>query len=131
MPWVQYDESGQICGVCANQQKGLFASEAFKPDDDPEIFAFLYPAAPVTILPQALMAQFTPADMSEIMRVVNADTTGAVQLLWFSMVAQRDPMLVENERVMAGWDQLVAVLGQPRMNEIATALGIMSLVAST
>ena len=88
------------------------------------------PPPPAQFLPQDLMAQFAPADMVKITAAINADATGQVQLLWFAMVAQRDPMVVTNPRVLAGWSALVTVLGQDRMNAIATALAVPSLVVT-
>lgn len=82
------------------------------------------PAPPAKVVPQDLMAQFTAPDMLEINASRKADATGAIDLLWYSMVAQRDPMEVTNDRFRAGWFVLVSVLGQDRMNAIATALGI-------
>jgi hypothetical protein len=81
---------------------------------------------PVTILSQDLMAQFTSSDASAIQAAV----AGNVQfwLLWSAMQAQKDPMLITNARFLSGWNALVTVLGQTRMNAIATALGAPSLV---
>jgi hypothetical protein len=45
-------------------------------------------------------------------------------LLWASLQAQKDPMVVTNARFLAGWSALVQVLGAPRMTAIATALGV-------
>ena len=80
--------------------------------------------APQTFLPQDLMAQFTPADMTKIMGAVTADATGQTALLWYAMVANRDPMVVTNARVKQGWQALVSVLGTDRTNAIAAALGV-------
>jgi hypothetical protein len=81
---------------------------------------------PVTILSQDLMAQFTSSDASAIQAAV----AGNVQfwLLWSAMQAQKDPMLITNARFLSGWNALVTVLGQTRMNAIATSLGAPSLV---
>jgi hypothetical protein len=79
---------------------------------------------PQTVLPQDLMAQFTPADMTKIMGVVSTDATGQAPLLWYAMIAQRDPMEVQNARFQQGWQALASVLGQARMSEIASALSI-------
>ena len=77
---------------------------------------------PVTVLPQDLMAQFTADDAT----LIQAAVTNNVQfwLLWSAMSAQRDPMDTANARFLAGWDALVQVLGQPRMDAIAVALNI-------
>src|SRR5262249_10811646 len=80
------------------------------------------PAAPATVLPQDLMAQFAAADMVKINAARVADASGATDLLWYSMVAQRDPMVVINARFRQGWAALVQVLGADRMEQIATAL---------
>lgn len=81
-------------------------------------------AAMASFLPQDLFAQFTPADMVKITAAVAGDTTGQVQLLWYSLTAQKDRMVVGNARVKAGWAILVSVLGADRMNAIASALGV-------
>jgi hypothetical protein len=77
---------------------------------------------PQSILSQDLMAQFTAADATAIQAAV----TGNVQfwLLWSAMQAQKDPMIVTSARFLAGWDALVQVLGQARMDAIAAALGV-------
>lgn len=74
------------------------------------------------VLPQAMIAQFTPDDMLTVQTAISADNTKL--LLWYSFLAQRDPMKVGNARFRAGWDSLVQTLGQQRMDAIATALGI-------
>jgi hypothetical protein len=79
---------------------------------------------PQTVLPQDLMAQFTPADMTKIMAAISADATGQKALLWYAMIAQRDPMELKNARFQAGWNALIGALGSDRMNAIAAALGI-------
>jgi hypothetical protein len=88
----------------------------------------LGPAAsrPARVTSQDLMAQFTSSDASAIQAAV----AGNVQfwLLWSSMQAQKDPMLITNARFLSGWNALVTVLGQARMNAIATSLGAPSLV---
>jgi hypothetical protein len=82
------------------------------------------PNAPISILSQALMKQFSGADMVKIMAAVSGDTTGQTALLWYSMVAQSDPMLVSNASFQAGWAALVKVLGPDRMNAIGAVLGV-------
>lgn len=79
-------------------------------------------ADPETVLPQDMMALLTPDDMTKIMTAISGNAQMA--LLWYSMVAQRDPMLVANVRFQAGWGALMQVLGAARMAEIASALGI-------
>jgi hypothetical protein len=80
------------------------------------------PAPPQAVLPQHLMAQFTADDAAAIQSAIS----GNVQfwLLWQAMTAQKDPMVVTNARFLAGWNALVQVLGQARMDAIATALGV-------
>jgi hypothetical protein len=80
------------------------------------------PAPPAQILSQDLMAQFTAADAA----LIQAAVSGNVQfwLLWSSMQAQKDPMIVTNARFLAGWAALISVLGATRMTAIALALGV-------
>jgi hypothetical protein len=118
--YVQRDTSGAITGAFANIQPG-FAAE-FVADTDPSLIAFLNPPAPVTVLSQNLMAQFTAADAAAIQAAVAANSQ--FWLLWSAMQAQKDPMMTTNARFLAGWSALVIVLGDPRMAAIATALGI-------
>lgn len=77
---------------------------------------------PAQVLSQDIMAQFTAADAALIQGAI----AGNVQfwLLWSSLQAQKDPMLVTNARFQAGWAALIAVLGAPRMAQIATALNV-------
>jgi hypothetical protein len=75
-----------------------------------------------TVLSQDLMAQFTPADVAAIQTAISSDTSK--MLLWYSLLAQRDPMHVNNDRFLAGWRALIDVLGIDRMNAIAAALGV-------
>jgi hypothetical protein len=87
-----------------------------------EIVACVPPAPPSQVLSQDLMAQFTVADFTAIKAAVaNSDNFG---LLWASLQAQKDPMIITKPRFKAGWAALVQVLGQPRMTVIATALGV-------
>jgi hypothetical protein len=72
--------------------------------------------------PQDLLAQLTTADIAAIQAAISSSAQSA--LLWFSLLGQRDPMNIANARFKAGWSALVAVLGQPRMTAIATALGV-------
>lgn len=84
---------------------------------------FVPPASPpATITSQDLMAQFTPADIAAITGAISA--SAQLALLWYSLLAQRDPMVVTNERFQTGWGALTQVLGADRMNEIATALNV-------
>jgi hypothetical protein len=87
-----------------------------------ELAAYVPPPPPQSVLSQDLMAQFTVADYGLIK--ANIATNDQFGLLWSSLQAQRDPMLVTNARFKAGWSALVQVLGQPRMTSIATALGV-------
>ncbi|SHH20963.1 hypothetical protein [Bradyrhizobium erythrophlei] len=108
-----------INGVLANRAD--CAPEALD-DATPEVVAFLNPPKPQEVLSQDLMAQFTAADAAAIQSAI----AGNVQfwLLWSAMVAQKDPMFVTNARFLAGWAALIQVLGQPRMDAIAAALGV-------
>jgi hypothetical protein len=83
---------------------------------------YVPPAVPQSVLSQDLMAQFTVADFTAIKSAVAAND--AFGLLWASLQAQRDPMMVSNARFQAGWAALVTVLGASRMIAIAGALGI-------
>lgn len=118
MPWVQRAPSGAICGCYAAEQSG-YATE-FLADTDPGLVAFLNP--PAQILSQDLMAQFTAADAAVIQAAVAANVQ--FWLLWQALTTQKDPMLITNARFKAGWSALVTVLGQPRMDAIAKALGV-------
>lgn len=80
------------------------------------------PAQPQLLMSQDLMAQFTATDIGTITTAVAGNTSFA--MLWYSLLAQKDPMLVSNARFKTGWSALVTVLGQPRMTAIATALNI-------
>lgn len=75
-----------------------------------------------SILSQDLMAQFTTDDLIKIKAAVEAN----IQFwgLWSAMQAQKDPMVLTNERFLMGWDALVQVLGQTRMDDVATALSV-------
>jgi hypothetical protein len=77
---------------------------------------------PQTVLAQDLMAQFAATDIAAIQTAISSDTAKA--LLWYSLLAQRDPMHVTNDRFLAGWRALIGVLGIDRMNAIAAALGV-------
>jgi hypothetical protein len=120
MFWVQRNASGAIVGVYTNKQPG-YAEEQIA-DTDPSVVAFLNPVMPQAVLSQDLMAQFTVADYTAIVAAVAA--TPAFGLLWVSLQAQKDPMIVTNARFQAGWSALITVLGAPRMAAIATALGV-------
>lgn len=124
MPWIQRDASKAVCGVFANPQPGY--ADEFLSDNDPALIAFQNPAKPQTVLSQDLMAQFTATDAAAIQAAI----AGNVQfwLLWQALTTQKDPMLVTNARFLSGWNALVTVLGQPRMNAIATALNAPALV---
>ena len=73
-------------------------------------------AASATVLPQDLIKQLTVDDMTKIQAAISSDATKA--LLWYAMVAQRDPMVVGNERFKTGWAALLAVLGRDRLAAI-------------
>jgi hypothetical protein len=76
----------------------------------------------VHILAQDLMAQFTTDDAAKIQAAVAGNAQ--FWLLWNALTTQKDPMLVTNVRFRAGWNALVQVLTQARMDAIATALGV-------
>lgn len=80
------------------------------------------PAPPDSILSQDLMAQFTADDAAKIKAAVEANPQ--FWLLWSAMQTQKDPMLVSNDRFLAGWSALVTVLGTDRMATIAAALSV-------
>jgi hypothetical protein len=80
------------------------------------------PPAPQTVLPQDLVAQFTSTDITAITTAVSGNAAFAV--LWYGLLAQKDPMIVSNARFQQGWAALVQVLGAARMSAIATALNI-------
>jgi hypothetical protein len=80
------------------------------------------PVPATSVLSQDLMAQFTVTDYTAIRAAIaGSDPFG---LLWSSMQAQKDPMIITNARFMAGWNALIQILGQPRMTQIATALNV-------
>jgi hypothetical protein len=78
--------------------------------------------APVTFLPQDLMAQFTVADAAKIRDAVESNVQ--FWLLWSSLQAQKDPMDVTAERVQQGWTALIHVLGKERMSDIAAKMDV-------
>jgi hypothetical protein len=84
------------------------------------------PPPTAELLSQDLMAQFTADDAAKIQAAVSGNAQ--FWLLWSTLHAQRDPMIVTNARFLTGWSALVTVLGPTRMNTIATALGAPSLV---
>lgn len=84
---------------------------------------------PPSVMSQDLMAQFTTTDIATIESAISSNTSYA--LLWYSMLAQRDPMVLTNARFVAGWNALVTILTQARMNQIATALSLPSLVVTS
>jgi len=106
------------CGYSADAVKAYVATDA-------QFRALLIasnPPPPISVLSQDLMAQFTVADYAAIKTAIASND--AFGLLWASLQAQRDPMMVSNARFQAGWAALVSVLGAPRMSAIATALSI-------
>ncbi|MBR0756601.1 hypothetical protein JQ604_30865 [Bradyrhizobium jicamae] len=76
-----------------------------------------------TVSSQDLMAQFTPDDATRIQAAIASNAS--LWLLWQSLTAQRDPMLVAGARFQQGWQALVAVLGADRAAKIAAALTIL------
>lgn len=119
--WVSRDAAKKVNGLFAVLQPG-YAEEQLS-ETDPEVIAYM--TKPVTVLPQDLMAQFTADDATKIQTAVAGNAQ--LWLLWSAMQAQKNPMIVTNARFVAGWSALVTVLGQTRMNVIATALGAPSL----
>lgn len=79
---------------------------------------------PQQVLSQDLVAQLTTDDAGKIQAAISAPGNTQLWLLWQSLTAQRDPMLVNNARFKAGWSALIDVLGQARMDAIAVALGV-------
>ena len=106
------------CGYSADAVKAYVATDA-------QFQALLIasnPPPPKSVLSQDLMAQFTVADYTAIKTAVASNDVFG--LLWVSLQAQRDPMMISNARFQTGWAALVTVLGAPRMSAIATALGV-------
>jgi hypothetical protein len=77
---------------------------------------------PQTVFSQDLVAQFSATDVAAIQSAISSNPS--FLLLWYSLLAQKDPMTVSNQRFQTGWSALVQVLGQPRMSAIASALGL-------
>jgi hypothetical protein len=86
-----------------------------------EILAALT-ALPKLVLAQDLMAQITVDDAAKIQTFIAGNTQA--WLLWMSFTAQKDAMLTSNDRFRAGWNTLKSIIGDERMNQIATALSI-------
>ena len=63
MPYVQYDGS-KVIGAFANPQPGF--AEAFLPDDDPAVLAFLNPPRVPSCLVWQLEAHLSPAQWSAV-----------------------------------------------------------------
>ena len=106
------------CGYSADAVKAYVA-------DDAQFQALLVasnPPPPKSVLAQDLMAQITVADYTAIKAAIAANDTFG--LLWASLQAQRDPMIVSNARFRSGWAGLVTILGAPRMSAIAAALDV-------
>lgn len=82
---------------------------------------------PATILPQDLMAQFTTTDATAIRTALNGATTNA-WLTWHLFLSHKGVFVVTDVKFLQIWNALVTLLGQTRMNAIATALGATSLV---
>lgn len=118
MPYVQRTSAGAICGLYANLQPGF--AEEWLDESDPTIVSFL--TKPEVVSPQDLIAQFTDADIATIQTAIGSNSSYA--LLWYSMLAQGDPMVVTNTRFKAGWQALVTLLGDARMTAIADALNL-------
>ena len=124
MAWVQRNQALAITGVYSNQQVGL-ADEQLS-DSDASVVAYFNPPKQQTVLSQDVVDQFTAVDYGKIKTAVGlSDASG---LKWVSLQAQSEPMIITSTRFLAIWNDLVKILGQPRMNAIATALGVPSLV---
>ena len=74
------------------------------------------------VMPQDLMKQLTVDDSAKIQAAIASSPQ--LWLLWYSMMAQKDPMFFGNERFQAGWVALGQVLGADRIAQIAVRLGI-------
>jgi hypothetical protein len=74
------------------------------------------------VLPQELMKLLTVDDVIKIQSAIASSPQ--LWLLWYSMMAQKDPMFFGNERFQAGWVALGQVLGADRIAQIAVRLGI-------
>src|SRR5207237_340701 len=83
---------------------------------------YVSPVEPQSVLSQDLMAQFDADDAAKIRAAVEGNSQ--FWLLWSSLQAQKDAMIVGNARFMTGWNALVQVLGADRMAAISTALGV-------
>jgi hypothetical protein len=83
--------------------------------------AITFPAPPAAVVVQDLMAQLTAADMTLIQAAI-ADSGRA--LLWYTLLAQRDPLRVSGPKFQNIWSALINILGQTRANAIAAALNI-------
>lgn len=94
--------------------------EDAKPPPPPQVDTF--PSPPPSVRSQDLLAQFTSTDIIAIQAAISSNPQ--MLLLWYSLLAQQDSMLIENVRFKSGWAALIQVLGQDRMNTIATALGV-------
>lgn len=65
--------------------------------------------------------------MDDVVKIQSAIASSPqLWLLWYSMMAQKDPMLFGNERFQAGWVALGQVLGVDRIAQISGGLGILS-----
>jgi hypothetical protein len=105
-----------VADSAASPGWGWDGSKTFDPNPSPVV------VLPQTILSQDLMALFAPDDLTKIKAAIDAN----IQFwgLWSAMQAQKDPMLVTNARFLAGWNALVTVLGEPRMDEISVTLNV-------
>ena len=121
MPYVSRDSGGAISGVFVNPQPG-YATE-FLLESDASLIAFLNPPKVPSFLSRDLFTQFTVADYTAVKTAIASNDS--LGLLWDSLKAQGDaPIMTNAARFLAGWSALTQVLGQPRMDAIAAALGI-------
>ena len=109
----EVDTTLEIGGTYLN---GIYTKPVSAPSDEMQ-------PPPPSVLPQDLMAQFTTDDATKIQVAISANVQ--FWLLWQAMTAQKDPMLVTNQRFLAGWQGLIQVLGAERMKQISSALGVV------
>lgn len=74
------------------------------------------------VLSQDIISEFTPDDAGKIKAAVNS--SNSLWLLWSAFQAQKDPMNLDNERFLRGWEALKTVVGVSRMADIAAKLNL-------
>jgi hypothetical protein len=86
MPYVQYDESGNIVGLFANQETYATTS---RPDNDPAVAAFRSPPQPpLTCQLWQLQAVMTPAQWTAVQNAIAALNNPAVSAFFSHPGAQ-------------------------------------------